>query len=52
MRPDTTCKAGLIQGKLILDSKAFGLTTEARPPTVGPTVYVSLVFDKTDGIII
>ena len=35
MRPATISKAGLTQPKLILDSKALGLATEARPPTIG-----------------
>ena len=41
MRPTTTFKAGLIQPKLILDSKALGLTTEACSQTAGRAVYVS-----------
>ena len=38
MRPTTICKAGLTQPKMILDSEAFGLATEAQPQTAGPTV--------------
>ena len=43
MRQATICKTGLPQPKLILDSKAFGLTTEA-PPQAGPAVAQPVEF--------
>ena len=47
------CKAGLIQPKLFLDSKAFGIATEAQPQTPGRKVMQlisvwSWFFGKTE----